>query len=267
MTPNSYLVTQAKAVTFILEAVLYRPKRTGGRAKKGAAIQQVEAEYAIMQPGEDMSLRPPPSLAGATVNQYIAGLVDLWTDQKERGVINPSKQGYGHPRESASMKSLIKITKLTKMRTDRAQFKDRAESKLRPSRCIRSATLTSFFGADTFIDAITTVDQLANTMRYNLERNTIEGVRDFAMYLMTFALFQRGGNTREAELADLHVSEFPNEGASRCPVFVLVSHHSKTVQDGQKTSGGWIRSKNILACPCFGLALHFFALSVGERES
>lgn len=123
---SSYLVTQAKALTFICEAVLYRPKRTSGRSKKGDVAQ--EPLYTLMQVGEDLSQRPPPTLAGATVNLYIASLVDMWTDQKERGVINPSLPGYGHPRESSGMKGLIKITKWKKAETDRAQYKDRAES-------------------------------------------------------------------------------------------------------------------------------------------
>lgn len=110
----------------------------------------------------------------------------------------------------------------------------------------------------TYLDGYNSVQQMVDMSTHLLRKNTPEGVREMAMFLIGFGGVLRGHHLREGDFADFHSVVLENMGYSRCIGLVFVLDHGKTNQSGRLEMAGMIRAKNFLTCPLFALSMHLF---------
>lgn len=79
----------------------------------------------------------------------------------------------------------------------------------------------------------------------------------------------RSEETRKAELTDLHVVNFPDEGESDCPCMVLIFRQSKVNERAPYKYTGAIRNKDSFLCPLGAMAMylsHRFGREEGHKS-
>ncbi|KAI9325988.1 transcriptional activator of glycolytic enzymes-domain-containing protein [Pilaira anomala] len=83
-------------------------------------------------------------------------------------------------------------------------------------------------------------------------------LRDRMVFLLNHMMMLRGETLRSTNLNHLFSLEFKDEGATRCPVFVMMITGGKTNQEMNKLYSGVIRHKNVYTCA-------FGALTRGQK--
>ncbi|KAG2209610.1 hypothetical protein INT45_007237 [Circinella minor] len=102
------------------------------------------------------------------------------------------------------------------------------------------------------------VEQLGQIADYYFGRKkkARDALRDRMVFLLNHMMMLRGETLRDTNLNHLFSLEFKDEGATRCPVFVMMIMGGKTNQEQHKLYSGVIRHKNVQMC-AFG-AVSFF---------
>jgi hypothetical protein len=155
----------------------------------------------------------------ATVNSYVAAMVDLWRQQQRLKINN-----HPSPRDGA-VSAFIKITGYEENDRRRKNFADR--------------------GADTMLDGYTTTEQIQNIARFfwMTSHNHGTSLRNLLAFLLSHYALMRGESARRMELADLHSNELENEGYTSCRALVMVMRQGKTNQVGRIEVGATMRNK------------------------
>lgn len=103
-------------------------------------------------------------------------------------------------------------------------------------------------------------EQLIQIADYYLERKKMAGdaLRDRMMFLLNHMMMLRGETLRSTNLNHRFTLEFKDEGATRCPVFVMMIIGGKTNQEQHKLYSGVIRHKNVQTCAFGAVGLYLF---------
>ena len=184
---TAHTVTAAKLHLFLEEQVIGRISRKGKQPADG-------------------TIGPQKIISKATVNAYVAAIVDLWRSQCKRRInSNP------HPVDH-DVKQLLKNVGYGENKTKKDNYVDR--------------------GIGTLLDGYTSVDQLRKITNYFWSRTSDFGpaLRNLTAFLLSNFAILRGENARAMELPDMHSISLSNEGPSDCHALVLVLRQGKTNQ-------------------------------------
>lgn len=108
------------------------------------------------------------------------------------------------------------------------------------------------------LDGHATTANLISIGKYGYERNSSEGLRDGAMYLLSHYGMLRGHNVRDIELPDMWTMELEEEGHSPCFPLVVTLLNGKTNHDGRLELAGMMRNKDYKRCVLGALAMYLF---------
>lgn len=103
-------------------------------------------------------------------------------------------------------------------------------------------------------------DQLVLVADYYLQKKKMAGeaLRDRMTFLLNHMMMLRGETLRDTNLNHLFTLEYKDEGATRCPVFVMMITGGKTNQEHQKLYSGVIRHKNVQTCAFGAVGFYLF---------
>ena len=103
-------------------------------------------------------------------------------------------------------------------------------------------------------------EQLVQVADYYFGRKKKAGdaLRDRMMFLLNHMMMLRGETLRDTNLNHLFSLEFKDEGATRCPVFVMMIMGGKTNQEHHKLYSGVIRHKNVQMCAFGAIGFYLF---------
>jgi hypothetical protein len=216
---TQYTSTGPKLHLFLEECVIGREKRRKGQEGRSKKIGK------------------------ATVNSYVAAIVDLWRQQQRLKINN-----HPSPRDDA-VTALLKITEYDENDRRRKCFEDR--------------------GADTMLNGYTTTDQIQQNARFFWTSSHDSGtkLRNLLAFLLSHFALMRGESARRMELADLHSILLENEGYSDCRALVMIMSQGKTNQVGRFEVGACMRNKNAEIYPHGLLEFYFFWRWHVEMES
>ncbi|KAG2211038.1 hypothetical protein INT45_013577 [Circinella minor] len=85
-----------------------------------------------------------------------------------------------------------------------------------------------------------------------------DALRDQMVFLLNHMMMLRGETLRDTNLNHLFSLEFKDEGATRCPVFVMMITGGKTNQEHHKLYSGVIRHKNVQTCTFGAIGFYLF---------
>lgn len=171
-----------------------------------------------------------------TLKQYIKACVDLHNKQKTQyqGTLS-----IAHPR-GETLKSFESTLK--KLSAEGRQSEDYVDP-----------------GIGSIQDGYNS-EQLVSVADYYLQREKMAGaaLRDRMVLLLNHMMMLRGETLRSANLSHIFPLEFKDEGATRCPVFVMMITGGKTNQEGHKLYSGVIRHKNVNTCAFGATGFYLF---------
>ncbi|KAK9238656.1 hypothetical protein V1525DRAFT_440111 [Lipomyces kononenkoae] len=170
-----------------------------------------------------------------TLKLHVAALTDLWKQQVDFGV-NP------HPRpRTANVRAILNTYSTNAHERTRQNYADRSS------------------GCN--FDAYN-----SEGSRCPVQTDTEIASRAFWTSLLGNYMLLRGKNRREIELADLYLLPLEIEGPTKCNVLVILLCNDKTNQHGRVDHAGAMRNQEVLVCPMFMLALHFFYRYHNDQE-
>ena len=164
-----------------------------------------------------------------------------------------------NPRSHISVRELIQTCKLQTAAYKKSHLNDRIEGN---PLFVTTYNLSSLSVLGTFLDGYCTQEEWSTICREGLQRNSVEGLRDRTMAMVSHYGLLRGENVRGMQLPDVHSLTLENEGPTRCEALVILLLNGKTNQEGRTEFMGAIRNKSWEACPIGALALYLFYRSV-----
>ena len=175
------------------------------------------------------------TLAYQTVRtKYVAALVYMYEAQKS----DLQMQNHHLSPTGAALKTLMESLKRKQAQSQRDAYED----------CALSSLLDSYDLAGMRKVISTLWSQTSAPEQY---------LRTTANFLISHMLLLRGESLRIAELPDLFVIDFDNEG-SRCQAMVLIKDNGKTNPHGKVEHCAVMRNKEPLFCAMSALAFYFF---------
>ena len=164
--------------------------------------------------------------------KYLAAIIYMYEEQRSSGFNH-----HPHPTQAA-LKTLLESLKREQASARREAFED----------CALGSLLDSY-DMEGMRKVVTTMWSQTFTPEQYL-RTTVN-------FLVSHMLLLRGESMRNAELPDLFVIDFDNEG-SRCKALVLIKDNGKTNQHGKVKHCAVMRSKDPLFCSMSALTFYFF---------
>lgn len=265
--PDGELVTPDKLAAWLSEDLLLRRVTVGGRrpAKHPAhsadagpagpgesslskaealaetlhvplaeAVQILCDDQADYEPPEDVDAEEGAPLTRATLDAYIAAVMELWRLQVAHGGRNLE-----NPRSSA-VRGFLEQRSRQRSRIDRTAFRDRG------SQGIQAGYSTAEWSAIQK-HLLSTSATLPQNFRTRLD------------LLLGHYYLLRGENRRKMELADLSLLEYPlTEGPTPCGCLVALLQDGKMNKTAKKEFMGALRHRNPLLCTQGALAQLLF---------
>ena len=226
------MVHEAKVVRFLQEEVLNRRLRRTRKNRKAAPAGSAPAG-SDDDAGEDVQ-----TLKYNSIRLYKSALVDHWSYQKSRSLhIHP------HPAGNA-LNALMKDCQRKQHSAKKAAFEDRGKGTVADGYDEKSlrAILNEFW-------------RQGHSTKSVIVGGTLRGHLDF---ILGHLLLARGESRRFAELPDLQLLMFDNEGPSPCPALLYIMSNGKTNQNGRIEYSGLLRHKDLSLCGMSALAVYFF---------
>ena len=217
---------ESKLVRFLQDKVLNRP-----------LIKKNRKTFPLNSDDESAN-EDDQTLKYNTIRGYKTALVDLWSYQKSRGLHN-----HDHPNGNA-VKALMKNCQRGQHAVKKAAFEDR-----------RKGTIADGYDEPALRSIL---DQFWQQSHSNKPAVVGGNLRAHLDYLLGHLLLARGESRRFAELPDLQLLMFNNEGLSPCPALLYIMSNGKTNQNGRIEYSGLLRHKNVSLCGMSALAVYLF---------
>ena len=200
------------------------------RAKKTRRVQPLESDE-----DEDQD---PQTLKYNSIRGYKTALIDLWSYQVSRG-----QHSRPHPNGNA-LRSIMKDSSRNQHIKKKLAFEDRGRG-------------TVADGYDEL--ALRRIMEEFWKQSHSAKPPVLGGnLRGRLDYLFGHLLLARGESRRFAELPDLQLLMFDNEGPTPCPALLYIMNNGKTNQNGRIEYNGMLRHKDLLLCGMSALAIYFF---------
>ena len=204
--------------------MIHRPLRK--RGKKALAAEEIELQKQVLQ--------------WRSVRGYVTAITDLYNIQKARNMnSNPC------PRATQT-RDFIKALQRRDTQLAKQNFADK--------------------GRETYLDGYleTQFKELCIALWKAGSSKESESLGQAGCYLRTLVdqllghyLLARGQDRRVAEISDLHIFEFPDEGPTTCFPLIMTMRGSKTNQHGRLETMGAFRNKDPFICPLSALGFYF----------
>ena len=162
----------------------------------------------------------------------------MWSYQVSRGQHNRS-----HPNGNA-LKSLMKDSSRKQHIKKKLAFEDRGRG-----------TVADGYDEKTLREILEEFWKQSHSFKASILGGNLRGRLD---YLMRHLLLARGESRRFAELPDLQLLMFDNEGPSPCPALLYLMGNGKTNQNGRIEYNGMLRHKDLSLCGLSALSVYFF---------
>lgn len=175
-------------------------------------------------------------LSYSALYAYVAGAIDLWTEQRERGINN-----HTHPApHDGPVRKLLKVREKDEAKRRRADHVDR--------------------GQGTSLETFTELDLLHCNEYCLRESRGIQTIllRDRLALNLSVSCLLRGLLLRATEFADYHLMHLPNEGPQEAFAMCMMIEADKTIQDGQKYLMGAMRARDYRKCSQGSMAMYLF---------
>jgi hypothetical protein len=92
----------------------------------------------------------------------------------------------------------------------------------------------------------------------------MNALRDRIVFLLNHTMMLRGKILRLIDLKNIFLLDFPNEGASPCPAFIMMITFGKTNPNEEKRYSSSVRHKDVHLCGFGTLGLFLFKLKVNR---
>jgi hypothetical protein len=210
-----------------------RPVYRRGRKRKAPA-ESVEESDEDVNGSSTVGIEETPQIGWNSFDGYVNAVMDIW---KKQHLLEKFPPNYPTPTRPPAVKELLKNAKKEVMAQNSAMYEDR--------------------GIGTLSDEISAHEQGKLAQFYWL-KNTEEGLKQRADFLMSFALMSRGDNLRNLKLSEIGHRFYPEEGVSGSHLLRTVWRKSKKNQYGNIQQNTLMRHKDVTKCPFGALGLYLF---------
>ncbi|KAI3657232.1 hypothetical protein MP638_000537 [Amoeboaphelidium occidentale] len=169
-----------------------------------------------------------------TLDGYVTAVMDIWKKQHMLGKFPPN---FPQPVRPPAVKEFLKNAKKEVMTESSANYEDR--------------------GIGTLSDEISAHDQ-GRLAHFYWTKDSEEGLKQRADFLLSFGLMSRGDNLRNLKLSEVGHRFYPEEGVAGSHLLRTVWRKLKKNQYGNIQQNALMRHKDVSKCPFGALGLYLF---------